>query len=164
MKWTALLLLASLLLAGSEVTAQAGDPLPMRPLLHSDRFFDASNEEQAFVVLRNEAEQEAFLARYPLQISQDARGNARVPRFPWVDYEAEMAVVVALGQRGTGNTEVSIDAVLPEGDRLVVYTTEYDPNIAEPTLAIPVHIVAIPQDDRRVEFAATRTVRLMLMR
>jgi hypothetical protein len=163
MNWT-VLLLASALFMSSEAAAQGGDPIPMRPLLHSDGFFDARNEERAFVVLRSEAEQEAFLARYPLQTSQDARGNTRVPRFPWVDYEAEMAVVAALGQRGTGNTEVSIDAVIPEGDRLVVYTTEYDPNIAEPTLAIPVHIVAIPRDDRPVEFAPTRTVRLILMR
>ena len=129
--------------------APMGRELPMRPLVQNYDFFDTDNRDSAFVVLRSEAEEAAFVERYRLG---DAPGEAKVYSFPEVDYKEEMAVVVALGMRASTHTQASIDAVVAEDGRIVVHWWEAPSGSYDMAWSVPAHIVAVPQDDRPVEF------------
>ena len=142
-----LILTATLL--GPAHAQPLGEPMPMRLLFQSSDYFDP-DDPPLYTVWRSEGEAQAFLRDHP----HDARP---FPDYP-ADYSREMVIVVALGARGYGGYLVSVDAVLDTGDRLVVYTTEYAPCGGNRPVINPSVVVAVPRDDRPVEFLPTRII------
>jgi hypothetical protein len=142
-------LILSAMLLGSANAQTQSEPIPMRLVFQASHYFD-TDSPPLYAVWRSEEEARAFL--------RDAPHDAwPFPYYP-VDYTREMAIAVALGARGYANSLVTVDAVLDVGDRLIVYTTEYEPCGGARPIINPSIVVAVPQDDRPVEFLPTRVI------
>ncbi len=87
----------------------------------------------------------------------DAVVGARTPRPqpPAVDFNREMVIVAAMGQRGTGGYAISIDEVRREDDGLAVVVRETSPGsgcFLTQAFTAPVTAVRLPASDAPVRF------------
>lgn len=86
------------------------------------------------------------------------RNNATripAPEKPEVDFEKEMVLFVALGQRPTGGYGVRIEKTHEEGDKLVVEAVETKPAegaLVPMALSSPYDLAAVPRFDGEVVF------------
>lgn len=83
--------------------------------------------------------------------------NTRIPtpERPQVDFEKEMVLFVALGQRPTGGYGVRIEETHKEGDKLVVEALETKPKegaLVPMALSSPYDLAAVPRFDGEVVF------------
>jgi hypothetical protein len=74
---------------------------------------------------------------------------------PPVDFERDMVIVVALGERATGGYAVRVDAIEQDADGVVIRSTETSPGptcIVSQMLTSPVQVVSTPAIEGAVRF------------
>ncbi len=154
--------LASIVLAG-RITDWTSVPPHLRPAgLPLSRFDEATQShfrfqsglyEERLITIRNEAAWEGQWRRMTAP-------KGAVPPLPPVEFRREMLLLAAMGTRGSGGYNVTIERVLSEGDEVLAFVRFVSPDARCGSIAAvtsPVDIVRLPRSEKNVRWVVERT-------
>jgi hypothetical protein len=89
-------------------------------------------------------------------------GSKPAGKMPEIDFEKETVIVAAMGRKNTGGYSIEITKAEKVGDKLRVTVRKKNPPkgaMTIQTLTAPIHIVAVPKCESKVEFVEEQEAR-----
>jgi hypothetical protein len=104
------------------------------------------------LVLRTQSEWEKLWKQHQERVQPPAK-------VPAMDFEKEMVVAVAMGQKSTGGYSIKITSIQSTAASLRIFVLEQTPGpdtIVTQALTSPFHFVAVPKNGLKAEFVLER--------